>query len=126
MPTGRIYLFDYKRGFNGNLEAPQTIIKNYPVQGLGADLMSIARVSFMKRFKEQNINGLIVNSVHDDIVTDVNKEELNRVTQIFYDVFSDIPANFEKLFGKKFNLPMQVEVSYGDNMGELNEIQNIS
>jgi DNA polymerase I len=123
MPTGRVYLFDYRKGYRGELEAPQTIIKNYPVQGLGADLMSIARVSFMKRFKEQMIDGLLVNSVHDDIVTDIKKHELERVIQIFYEVFRDIPANFEKLFGKEFNLPMNVEVSYGSNMGELDEVK---
>lgn len=31
MPTGRIYKFEPKKDFRGELKAPETIIKNYPV-----------------------------------------------------------------------------------------------
>lgn len=123
MPTGRIYKFEWKTNFKGEKEAPQTIIKNYPVQGLGADIMSIARVSFMRRFKNENICGLLVNTVHDSIVCDIHPSERERVMGIFHNVFSDIPLNFSKLFGVEFNLPLLVEVGYGNNMKELTEIK---
>lgn len=121
MPTGRIYLFDYKTNFRGDLEPPQTIIKNYPVQGLGADMMSLARVSFKKRFDNAGIDGFLVNSVHDSIVCDVHPKELDRVATLFHEVFRDLPTNFERVFKVPFNLPMTCEVSYGDNMKELVE-----
>jgi DNA polymerase-1 len=122
MPTGRIYNFKLKRNYTGELEAPETIIKNYPVQGLGADLMSIARVSFAKRFYKEKINGVLVLTVHDSIVCDVVRGEEDRMNKIFQEVFRDIPANFERLFGVKFDLPMSVEVSIGNNMKELTPI----
>ena len=35
MPTGRIYTYGPKRNFRGDLEAPETISKNYPVNFSG-------------------------------------------------------------------------------------------
>lgn len=115
MPTGRIYQFqhDPKRGW------PETTIKNYPVQGLGADLMSIARVSFFKRFKNADINGKLINTVHDSIVVDIHQDEVQRCVRLFDDVFDDIPANFSKLFGVEFNLPLRCECAAGHNMKQL-------
>lgn len=121
MPTGRIYKYEMKRNYAGELEAPQTIIKNYPVQGLGADIMSIARVSFAKRFKEAHINGVMVNTVHDSLIVDIANKELDKVAALFHSVFLDLPKNFEKIFNIPFNLPLRVEVSFGHNMKELQE-----
>jgi DNA polymerase I-like protein with 3'-5' exonuclease and polymerase domains len=121
MPTGRIYKFELGRDYKGELKAPETIIKNYPVQGLGADLMSIARVSFMRRFRDANINGILVNSVHDSIVCDINSTDVSRVVEIFHSVFNDLPTNFNNIFNGNFTLPMTCEVSVGPNMKELTE-----
>lgn len=122
MPTGRVYKFEPKRNKRGELETPDTIIKNYPVQGLGADLMSIVRVSFYRRFKHNTISGFLVNTVHDDIVCDIVPQDQQRVVDIFHSVFNDIPSNFNRVFGKKFNLPLKCEISVGNNMKDLNEI----
>jgi len=119
MPTGRVYTFELKKDFRGELKAPETIIKNYPVQGLGADLMSIARVSFAKRFKAQKIRGLQVNTVHDSIVCDVEEADVEQTVALFHEVFKDIPTNFQKLFGVPFDLPMLCEVQIGKNMKEI-------
>jgi len=121
MPTGRIYKFELGRNYKGELKAPETIIKNYPVQGLGADLMSIARVSFMKRFRDANINGVLINTVHDSIVCDIMESEVRRTVEIFHSVFNDIPINFNRLFGVSFNIPLTCEVSIGINQKELTE-----
>jgi len=123
MPTGRIYTFEPKRDFRGELKAPETIIKNYPVQGTGADLMAIARVSFYNRFKKEKIDGIICNTVHDSIVCDVEDSEVERVVKLFHEVFKDLPTNFQRMFKVEFDLPMSCEVGVGKNMKELMEIQ---
>lgn len=122
MPTGREYKFELKTDFRGELKAPETIIKNYPVQGLGADMMALARISFARRFKESKIDGLLVNTVHDSIVCDVHPNEVQRTVNIFHEVFRDLPANFERIFKVPFDLPMTVEVGVGDNMKQLTEV----
>ena len=121
MPTGRSYKFEMKRDFRGDLKAPETTIKNYPVQGLGADLMSIARVSFMRKFRAAGIDGLIVNSVHDSIVCDVADNDVKKCVKMCHTVFEEIPRNFKNLFGVEFNLPLKCEVCIGPDMKNVEE-----
>jgi len=124
MPTGRTYFFPLVRSkMTGELEVPERAIKNYPVQGLGADLMAVARVSFFKRWnKIGNIKGVLCNTVHDSIVCDIQASELGRVQNLCHSVFSDLPANFGRVFGCTFNLPLHCEVLGGDNMTDMKEI----
>lgn len=118
MPHGRIYTYEKdKRG-----EWPRTTILNYPVQGLGADLMMIGRISFFRRLKASNLIGLLVSSIHDSLVVDAPSEKLDKLDNNCYNicmmlknVIEDIPKNFEKLFKIPFNLPMKSEISYGMN-----------
>ena len=118
MPTGRIYYFDPSQR-NGDLVWPRTKILNYPVQGLGADLMCIARVSFRTRFKAMKLPGELISTIHDSIVVDTPEPEA--VGKLFFEIFDRIPMNFEKLFGKKFNLPTRCEVSIGPDKYNLTE-----
>lgn len=116
--TGRTY--SYTRTDRGDW--PVTQIKNFPVQGLGADIMSIARVSFHRRFHDLKYPGRIINSVHDSIVVDVPNETVSAVSRLFHDVFLDLPANFYRIFSVEFNLPLACEVQYGSNMKDLVDI----
>lgn len=119
MPTGRIYTYEpNRRG-----EWPITTIKNYPVQGCGADIMAIARVSFHNRFKKMGIEGVQVNTVHDSIVADVPQHEVDRTVRLFHEVFNDLPANFERVFKVPFDLPLRAEVGVGPNMKNLTEVK---
>ena len=120
-PTGREYAF---QEYNGSYKDTQ--IKNYVVQGTGADLMALARVSFHNRLKKLNYKDcLLVNTVHDSIVLDYNEKvcDTNTLAQLFHDVFKDIPKNFEKLFLTPFNVPMTCEVLVGTNWENMEEIK---
>lgn len=123
MPTGRRFSFESKPNYKGELVWPETTIKNYPVQGTGADIMSIIRVDFSKRFREQQIKGVLVSTVHDSIVVDVEDSEVAKVIDLFNKVYYDMPKNFKKLFGIEYNLPIFNEVSVGPNMKDLEEIK---
>jgi len=117
--TGRTY--EYERNWKGDW--PETTIKNYIVQGFAADLMAIARVSFHRRFLAMGIAGVLVNTVHDSIVVDVPDYEVERVVRLFHEVFRDLPANFEKVFKKPFDLPLRCEVAIGPNMSDIEEVK---
>ena len=118
MPTGRVYEYHLtKQG-----DWPRTTILNYPVQGLGADLVAILRVAFYKRFKALKFEGKLIMTVHDSIVVDCPVYEVEPITKLFHEVFADGPRLFQAWFGKEFNLPLKAEVSCGPNMGELEEI----
>lgn len=119
MPTGRVYQYaPVKRG--NEYKLPETTIKNYPIQGCGADLMAIARISAFNRLKG-NKDVKFVNTVHDSIVLDVanDKQLCYNICTTLEKVFEDIPANFEKLFKQPFKVPMAGEVEYGNNLKEM-------
>lgn len=130
MPTGRIYRFDPFKNKYGGLEWPRTQILNYPVQGTGHDIVTIARVSLYKRIKANESlrdSVLFISTVHDSIVLDCSFDQhdprFKLLVGIIHGVFSDIPANFGALFQSKLNLPIQAEISYGNNLFDLTTVE---
>jgi DNA polymerase I-like protein with 3'-5' exonuclease and polymerase domains len=125
LATGRFYRFIPFRRPDGSLKWPRTKILNYPVQGLGHDLTTIARVSLFKRIRK--INELassvrFISTVHDSVVLDFRAEDLQILRPIVDSVARDLPDNFYRLFNVKFNLPIKFELSVGNNLRDLEEI----
>lgn len=122
IPTGRFFpYFPYEK--RGVWTWPRTTILNYPVQGLGAELMVICRVLMRREFMQRGMRALIVGTVHDSILVDCPDEETNEVAKVFFKVWSDLPAEFEKQYGVQYNVPCRVEVKYGRNWGDMEEIK---
>lgn len=120
-PTGRKYLYELYTKPNGQREWPRTTILNYPVQGLGADLMSLARVSLYRRIYHWP-NILFCNTVHDSILLDVEEVTEKLIEEINMS-FKMIPRNFEKVFGSKFMVPMRCKIKVGNIWKDLKEIE---
>lgn len=123
MPTGRQYNYSPKPNYKGELAWHRPAILNWPVQGLGSDLMSIVRGLFYQRLKALDIEAKIINSVHDSIVVDTPKKNVDILVDLFYNVYMDVPNTFQKLFGVEYNLPLFNEVSVGPNLKDLEEIK---
>lgn len=120
---GRIYNFEpYEK--KGEWKLPKTKIYNYPVQGLGAFLVMLSRISLWNRVRASALKGPVytkfVNTVHDDIWLDTSMSEIkgidkhgnscyNICTEI-KNVFEDLPANFKRTTGKDYNLPTKFEI----------------
>ena len=122
-PTGREYIFTK---FEGKIRDTQ--VKNYTVQGTGADIMALARVSFHNRMKKLNYNNcLLVNTVHDSLVLDVdeNTVDVQKIINTMHEVFDDLPMNFKKMFGVEFNTPMACEVQTGYNWEDMKVVDRI-
>lgn len=98
-----------------------TQFTNYPVQGTGADIMAIARVSFMNRLKKLGLDKviLLISSVHDSIVVDSPRQYLDLVAKLFMEVFADLQKNIYKLFQYEWKTPLACEVKYGMNMRDM-------
>lgn len=120
MPTGRIYVFTrYQDPRTGEMRWPETQIKNYPVQGLGADLMMLYRLEVFRQMKV--FLGKLVSTVHDSLVIDCPSKEVDNIIEMLYNIALKVPELFENAFGTKYNLPFRVEVSVGPNMADLDE-----
>lgn len=121
-PTGRKFVFESTKKM-GVLEYPRTQILNYPVQSLGADIMSIIRVSAFKRIKREFPEVLFVNTVHDSILVDSPPEHVDSVSKLFDQVFSDFPRNFNSVFKSDFNLPLTCKVTVGNNWKDMEPVK---
>lgn len=117
IPTGRIFTFEPTKDYRGDLKWPRTKILNYPVQGFGADVVMLIRLSLWNRLKHLTDKIKFVNTVHDSILLDVvNDPELWYNIYITIEkVFEDFPKNFKKLFGVDFDLPLRVEIEQGED-----------
>lgn len=120
MPTGRQYLFERVGG-----DWPRTQILNYPVQGLGADLLSIIRISLSKRLNKARDGGILqgnadlICTVHDSILIDMIEKDVDTVKEIIDNTFTDLNKNFERVFKVPFTLPLRCETSVGVNWGDM-------
>lgn len=116
-PSGREWSISLGRDQHGNIKIPWTVLTNYPVQGTGADVMTIARISFYRRLKASGITALLVSTVHDSIVVDAEKEYVQALAKMFYEVFDDLIKNIKRCWGYDWIVPLDCEVKYGmDNL----------
>jgi DNA polymerase-1 len=121
-PTGRQWSINLGEDRNGDLKIPWTILTNYPVQGTGADVMMVARLSFHRRLKAAGIPALLVSTVHDSIVVDTPSMYVGTVTNLFYQVFDDLVANIKKCFNYDWVVPLACEVKMGMDMLNMKEV----
>ncbi|MES2286527.1 MAG: DNA polymerase I [Bacteroidota bacterium] len=80
---------------------------NAPIQGSAADMIKIAMINIHKDFKDQNLRSKMLLQVHDELVFDVWKEEL--------DVVKSIVENRMKNAITSLNVPMEVGMGVGKN-----------
>jgi DNA polymerase-1 len=122
-PLGRSWHLEMKRDYKGELKLPINQLVNLPVQGTGADIMTIARISAYKRIKKAGIPCDFISTVHDSIVVDTQKRYLRALANIFEQVFKDLPMNIKAIFGYDWTCPMACECKYGPNMKDMKKFK---
>jgi DNA polymerase-1 len=120
IPSGRYYQFVPKQGHNGP-RWPETTIKNYPVQGFGADLVMLARIEFFNRMRASGIEACLVQTIHDSLVVDTPTENCYTIGTMLKESIEAVPALCQKHFNYAFSLPMTSELSIGANKRDLKE-----
>ena len=121
-PLGRSWKLEMKRDYKGELKLPINQLVNLPVQGTGADIMTIARISAYKRIKKAEIPCDFISTVHDSLVIDTQEQYLQPIAKIFDEVFADIPKNIKAVFGYNWKVPMACESKYGPNMKDMSKM----
>ena len=120
IPTGRFYPIvpDYTK----RDPWPLTVIKNYPVQGFGAELVMLARLEAHKRIKESGLEALLVSTIHDSIVADCPSKNVEAIGRILNNSIEAVPALCKQVFGYDFSLPLTSEVQFGKNKKEMKDL----
>ncbi|MCK4361532.1 MAG: DNA polymerase I, partial [Bacteroidales bacterium] len=79
---------------------------NAPIQGSSADMIKIAMINIFREFEERNLKSKMILQVHDELVFDTNKNELEIVKQIVEDKMKN---------AIKMNVPVVVDMNSGKN-----------
>jgi DNA polymerase I len=79
---------------------------NAPIQGSAADIIKIAMINIDKRLTQDNFKSKMLLQVHDELVFDILKEELNSITPI-------IKQEMENAY--KISIPLSVDIGTGNN-----------
>jgi DNA polymerase-1 len=121
IPSGRI--FPITPDYSKRKPWPETIIKNYPVQGFGADLVMLARLQARKLLRESALTAILISTIHDSIVADCPENEVEAVGRILNQAVEDVPKLCKQVFDYDFSLPLTAEVQYGLNKKEMVELR---
>lgn len=121
-PFGRDWFIEMKRDWRGELKIPWTQLANYPVQGTGADVMMLARLSLARRLKASLGDEVkFISTVHDDIKMDAPEKHVQFIVDTCHQVFADLIPNIRKCFDYEWVVPMECECYAGMNMKEAYE-----
>lgn len=87
---------------------------NSPIQGSAADIIKMAMVTIYRELKKQDLSSKIIMQIHDELVFDVRKEELEYVKKIAKDKMENVI---------KLRVPLKVNVKVGKNWLELENVK---
>ena len=79
---------------------------NAPIQGSAADMIKIAMINIQKEFKKKKFRSRMILQVHDELVFDVHKEEVEDVKPVIEDKMKH---------AIKLIVPIEVETGTGAN-----------
>ena len=78
---------------------------NAPIQGSAADIIKLAMVNVYNKIKEKGLNSRIILQVHDELILNVPKEEI--------DVIKDLlKTEMENVLD--LSIPLEVDINLGD------------
>jgi DNA polymerase-1 len=79
---------------------------NMPIQGTAADMIKIAMVNIYNDFQKKKFKSRMILQVHDELVFEVKKEELEQVKKVVIDRMEN---------AMELNVPIVVETGVGEN-----------
>jgi DNA polymerase I - 3''-5'' exonuclease and polymerase domains len=103
----RRYLRDINSG-NGMMRSmSERIAINTPVQGSAADLIKVAMINIRQAVREGGFRSQMILQVHDELVFDVRKDELERLKPLIFEKMTTALPNLK--------VPILAEMGVGAN-----------
>ncbi|MFC1651987.1 DNA polymerase, partial [Patescibacteria group bacterium] len=87
---------------------------NMPIQGTAADIIKLAMIELFYQFKKHKFKSKLLLQVHDELLLEVPKAELEKVSKLVKDVMENVVTACVKF---------EVDLKVGKNWGEM-EIMN--
>ena len=100
----------YLRDINSNNGTVRSFAErnaiNAPIQGSSADMIKIAMINIFDEFKKRNLKSKMILQVHDELIFDTHKDEIEIVNSI-------VEEKMKTAF--KMNVPVVVDINIGNN-----------
>ena len=90
-------------------QAGERMALNTPIQGTSADIIKKAMVEVHRKFKEKNLKSKMILQIHDELVIDTKKDELEEIKTILKEIMENT---------YKLSVPLKVDINIGDNLYE--------
>lgn len=87
----------------------ERVAMNAPIQGTAADIMKIAMIGVNQRLKEQKLKSRLVLQVHDELLIEAYKPELEMVETILREEMEQAAS---------LNVPLEIDMHTGENWYE--------
>ena len=82
---------------------------NQPMQGTASDLIKLAMIDFANKLKENNLKSKLIMQVHDELVVEVCKDELDKVKAL-------VKESME--LGQPLRVPLVTDINVGETWQE--------
>ena len=99
---------------------PPTQVKNYPIQGAGADIMLMMLNKLSREIR--HTSAWLINTVHDSVlceITDSKNGENQGLLQKIADILSTVPEELKKNYGVDSPIDFPVDYSTGYTLTEV-------
>ena len=84
----------------------ERVAMNSPIQGTAADIMKIAMIRTYRGLVKQNLQSRLVLQIHDELVVETRKEELEQVKAILKEAMTGAAS---------LSVDLLVDMNVGDN-----------
>ena len=110
-------IFGRKRYLSSELMSPNYQIRefahraaiNQPLQGTAADLIKMAMIEVQNKLEEKNLKTKMIMQVHDELVFEVAKNELEEVKEL-------VKSAME--LGQPLKVPLELDINIGSSWKE--------
>jgi len=92
-----------QRGFG------ERIAMNSPIQGTAADVIKLAMIKVARRLKNENLESKLVLQVHDELLIEASKTEIEQVKKILQEEMGQVVS---------LRVPLEIDVHEGKNWYE--------
>lgn len=129
MPSGRILTFyeTLPEWLSTPIFSPNEL-KNYPIQSFATgDVVPLFLGKLYRRLELSRRNGCLmntklVNTVHDSVVLDCHRDDLEQLLQVLKNESANLSKHIKAEFGIEMLVPLRTQITYGPNWNEQTKV----
>lgn len=113
----RIYPAIKASGNRRSMAAEERAAINMPIQGTAADILKQSMINLDNRLAQAGYDAALILQVHDELVLEVKKEQLEAVTALVVETMETALPD-----GQPLRVPLRANASYGPNWRDMDDI----